>query len=389
MPIVNRMAELHEEITEWRRHIHANPELQYDVHETAALVCEKLKSFGCDEVHTGIGRTGVVGIIHGREKTSGHVIGMRADMDALPIEEATDVPHKSKVPGKMHACGHDGHTAMLLGAAKYLAETRNFDGTVAVIFQPAEEGGAGGKAMVDDGMMDRFNIKEVYGMHNIPGVPVGEFCIRSGPVMAATDEFRIKVTGKGAHAAMPNNGIDPVLIASHIVIGLQSIAARNIDPMDNLVISATQIHGGNAFNVIPEVVEIVGTVRSLTNESRDIAVEKIEQISCGVANAMGASAEVNLIKGYPVTFNHDAETQKAAKVAKLVAGEMNVDTNKPATMGGEDFSYMLLERPGAFIFVGNGETAGLHHPKYDFNDDVIPVGTSYWAKLAETLMPAA
>ena len=243
MPIVNRMAELHKEITEWRRQIHANPELMYDVHETAALVTEKLKSFGCDEVHPGIGKTGVVGIIHGKSNASGHVVGMRADMDALPIEEATNLPHKSKTPGKMHACGHDGHTAMLLGAAKYLAETRNFDGTVAVIFQPAEEGGAGGKAMVDDGMMERFKIKEVYGMHNVPGVPVGEFAIRPGPIMAATDEFRIKVRGKGAHAAMPNLGVDPVLIASHIVVGLQSIVARNIDPMDNLVVSATQIHG--------------------------------------------------------------------------------------------------------------------------------------------------
>jgi len=389
MPIINRMAELHEEITEWRREIHSNPELMYDVHETAANVAQKLKAFGCDEVVTGIGKTGVVGLINGRQKSSGHVVGLRADMDALPIEEVTDRPYKSKTPGKMHACGHDGHTAMLLGAAKYLCETRNFDGSVAVIFQPAEEGGAGGKAMVEDGMMERFGIKEVYGMHNLPGMPVGEFAIRSGAVMAATDEFRITVTGKGAHAAMPHQGIDPIVAASQIVLGLQTIVARNLDPFEPLVVSATKINSGTAFNIIPDSAEIVGTIRSLSREARDVAVQRMNEISEGIASSAGGSAEVVLIEGYPVTFNHEDETEKAASVARLVAGDDKVDTNKEATMGGEDFSYMLLERPGSFIFVGNGDTAGLHHPEYDFNDEAIPHGTSYWAKLVETLMPAS
>ncbi|MEM7069600.1 MAG: M20 aminoacylase family protein [Pseudomonadota bacterium] len=388
MPIINRMAELHEEITEWRREIHANPELQYDVFDTAENVAEKLRSFGCDVVETGIGKTGVVGIIRGKNSESGRVVGMRADMDALPIEEATDKPYKSNNPGKMHACGHDGHTAMLLGAAKYLAETRNFDGSVAVIFQPAEEGGAGGKAMVDDGMMERFGIQEVYGMHNLPGLPVGEFAIRSGAIMAATDEFRITVNGKGAHAAMPHQGVDPVVTASQIVIGIQTLVSRNLDPMEPLVVSVTKINGGTAFNVIPDAVEVVGTVRSLSQEARDFAVKRLKEISSGIAASAGASVDVNYIEGYPVTFNHEAETAKAVDVATTVAGAERVEDNKQATMGGEDFSYMLQARPGAFIFVGNGDTAGLHHPEYDFNDDVIPHGTSYWAKLAETLMPA-
>ena len=389
MPILNRMAELHDEITEWRRQIHENPEILYDVHETAALVAEKLKAFGCDEVATGIGKTGVVGIIHGQKRDSGHVVGLRADMDALPMEECTDLPYKSKVPGKMHACGHDGHTAMLLGAARYLSETRNFDGTVAVIFQPAEEGGAGGKAMVDDGMMDRFDIKEVYGMHNMPGLPVGEFAIRPGALMAATDEFRIKVTGKGAHAAMPHQGIDPVLTASQIVVALQGIVSRNVNPFEPLVVSATKITGGSAFNVIPDAVEVIGTIRSLSDESRAFAKERMVEICEGIASSAGAEVAVEVIEGYPVTYNHEEETEKAVAVARLVAGDGKVETNQQATMGGEDFSYMLLERPGAFIFMGNGDSAGLHHPEYDFNDEAIPHGTTYWAKLVETLMPAA
>lgn len=389
MPVINRMAELHNEITEWRREIHSNPELMYDVNETAAGVAAKLEAFGCDEVVTGIGKTGLVGIIHGRVKDSGHVVGLRADMDALPIEEATDKPYKSKIPGKMHACGHDGHTAMLLGAAKYLSETRNFDGSVAVIFQPAEEGGAGGRAMVEDGMMDRFGIKEVYGMHNMPGMPVGEFAIRPGAIMAATDEFQITVTGKGAHAAMPQQGTDPVVTASQIIMGLQTIVSRNLDPFEPLVVSATKINSGTAFNIIPDAAEIVGTIRSLSPESRDFAKQRMKEICEGIAASAGASVNVNIIEGYPATYNHPEETEKAVSVAKLVAGDGGVDANREATMGGEDFSYMLLERPGAFIFMGNGDTAGLHHPEYDFNDEAIPHGTSYWAKLVETLMPAA
>ncbi len=361
----------------------------YDVHETAANVASKLEAFGCDEVVTGIGRTGVVGIIHGKTKASGYCIGLRADMDALPIMEAVDRPYKSKTPGKMHACGHDGHTAMLLGAAKYLSETRNFDGSVAVIFQPAEEGGAGGKAMVEDGMMDRFNIREVYGMHNLPGLNVGEFAIKPGPIMAATDEFYIKVTGKGAHAAMPHLGNDPIVIGAQIVTALQSIVSRSASPFESLVVTVTKFNAGTAMNVIPETIEIAGTIRSLSEDARQLGMKRLREISEGVSIANNAKAEVSFHEGYPVTSNHESETQKAVEIASLVAGNDKVEANTEATMGGEDFSYMLLERPGAFIFVGNGDTAGLHHPEYDFNDEAIPYGTSYWAKLAETIMPAA
>lgn len=389
MPIINRMAELHDEITEWRKEIHENPELDYAVHETAANVAAKLEAFGCDEVVTGIGRTGVVGIIHGKTQKSGYCVGLRADMDALPITEVIDRPYKSKNPGKMHACGHDGHTAMLLGAAKYLSETRNFDGSVAVIFQPAEEGGAGGKAMVDDGMMDRFKINEVYGMHNLPGLDVGEFAIKPGPIMAATDEFHIKVTGKGAHAAMPHLGNDPIVIGAQIVTGLQSIVSRNASPFDSLVVTVTKFNAGTAMNVIPETVEIAGTIRSLSEDSRQLGMKRLREVSEGISVANNAQCSVMFHEGYPVTSNHEAETQKAVEIASSIAGAEKVEANTEATMGGEDFSYMLLERPGAFIFIGNGDTAGLHHPEYDFNDEAIPYGTSYWAKLAETIMPAA
>ena len=389
MPIINRMAELHDEVTQWRREIHSNPELGYDVHETAANVASKLEAFGCDEIVTGIGRTGVVGIIKGKSDSSGKVVGFRADMDALPIIEESGKPYASTTNGKMHACGHDGHTAMLLGAAKYLAETRNFDGSVAVIFQPAEEGGAGGKAMVDDGMMDRFGIDEVYGMHNLPGLDVGEFAIKPGAIMAATDEFMINLTGLGSHAAMPHLGNDPVVLAAQIILGFQTIASRNISPFEPIVVSATTIHAGTANNIIPETVEITGTIRSLSEDGRELAIRRVQEITEGYCAANNATCEIKLHKGYPVTFNHAEETEKAARIAAMIAGEDRVDTNQEATMGGEDFSYMLLERPGAFIFVGNGDTAGLHHPKYDFNDEAIPFGTSYWAKLAETLMPAS
>lgn len=388
MPIINRMAELHDEITKWRQEIHSNPELDYAVHETAANVASKLKAFGCDEVVTGIGRTGVVGIIHGKAQKSGYCVGLRADMDALPITEIKDHPYKSKNEGKMHACGHDGHTAMLLGAAKYLAETRNFDGSVAVIFQPAEEGGAGGKAMVDDGMMDRFGINEVYGMHNLPGLDVGEFAIRPGPIMAATDEFHVSITGKGAHAAMPHLGNDPIVIGAQIVMGLQSIVSRNNSPFDSLVVTVTKFNAGTAMNIIPEVMTLAGTIRSLSEDARQLGMKRLKEISEGICAANNAKVEVVFHEGYPVTTNHEAETQKAVDIASAISGAGKVEANTKPTMGGEDFSYMLLERPGAFIFVGNGDTAGLHHPEYDFNDEVIPYGTSYWAKLAETIMPA-
>ena len=388
MPIINRMAELQDEVTEWRRDIHASPELMYDVHETAALVSEKLKQFGCDEVVPEIGRTGVVGVIHGNNGNSGKVIGMRADMDALPINEATGKPYASKTPGKMHACGHDGHTAMLLGAAKYLAETRNFDGSAIVIFQPAEEGGAGGKAMVDDGLMERFGIQEVYGLHNYPSLPVGEFAIKPGPIMAATDDFFVTITGEGGHSAMPHTGIDPVVIAAQIINGFQAIVSRNVTPLGSLVISTTMVKAGTATNVIPSTVELSGTIRTLDPEIREFAAKRVQEVCEGICAANGAEAQVKIESGYPVTINHTDQTETAVKIAGMIAGDKNVNPNVEATMGGEDFSYMLMARPGAFIFMGNGDTANLHHPEYDFNDEAIPYGTSYWAKLAETLMPA-
>lgn len=387
MAIINRMAELHDEITAWRQQYHSNPELMYDVFETSADVATKLKAFGCDEVVTGIGKTGVVGVIKGNQPGDG-VIGLRADMDALPIEEITGLPHASKNPGKMHACGHDGHTAMLLGAAQYLSETRNFAGTVIVIFQPAEEGGAGGKAMVDDKLMERFGIQEVYGMHNLPGLPVGEFAICDGPIMASTDEFKIVLIGKGGHAAMPHLGVDPIVVGAQLVNALQVITSRNTDPLDGLVVSVTQFHGGNTYNVIPEEVSLNGTIRSLNKQTRSFAETKLREISEHVAKAHGCEVKIDFREGYPVTFNHSAETSKAVEVAKIIAGESKVNASIKPMMGGEDFAYMLEERPGAYIFTGNGDSAGLHHPAYDFNDEAIPHGASYWAKLVETLMPA-
>lgn len=390
MPIVNRIAALHGDITEWRHDIHAHPELLYDVHRTAALVADKLKSFGCDEVVTGIGRTGVVGVIHGRKPADGGIkaIGLRADMDALPIMEATNLPYKSTTPGKMHACGHDGHTAMLLGAARYLAETRNFAGSAVVIFQPAEEGGAGGKAMIQDGMMERFGIGEVYGMHNYPGLPVGEFAIRPGPIMAAADHLTIDIEGVGGHAARPHLSIDTVLVGSQIVNALQSIVSRNVDPLHSAVISICMFHAGNADNVIPQTAQLNGTARSLTPAVQDLLERRVKEVVEGVARLHGAKATVNYRRSYPVLKNHEQQTGFAASVAGQVVGDNKVDTAVPPVMGAEDFSFMLEARPGAFIFVGNGDSAGLHHPAYNFNDDVIPIGTSYWVKLVENALPA-
>jgi hippurate hydrolase len=385
MPILNRVAEMHDEVTGWRRHLHTIPELLYDVHQTAAFVAEKLRSFGCDEVVTGVGRTGVVGIIKGGQG-DGPTIGLRADMDALPLDEITGKPYASTTPGKMHACGHDGHTAMLLGAAKYLSETRNFTGSVAVIFQPAEEGGAGGKAMVEDGMMDRFGIARVFGMHNMPGLPVGKFAIRPGPMMAATAEFTITVKGRGGHAAMPHGTIDPIVIASQMVQALQTIVARTIDPIDSIVVSVTKFHAGDAYNIIPQKAEFAGTIRTLRPEVGEKSRERIRQICEGIAAAHGASVDIDIDVNYPVTQNDAEETVFAGGVAKAVAGEPNVNTAINPVMGGEDFSYMLQARPGAFIFVGNGESANLHNPAYDFNDEVIPHGVSYWVKLTETAL---
>ena len=379
MPILNRAAELQDEVAAWRRKLHENPELMFDVHGTAAFVAEKLKEFGVDDIVTGLGRTGVVGIIKGNRP--GRTIGLRADMDALPISEQSGRPWASRTPGKMHACGHDGHTAMLLGAARYLAETRNFAGSVAVIFQPAEEGGGGGNEMVKDGMMERFGIEEVYGMHNLPGLPVGHFVMRPGPIMAATDEFIITVKGLGGHAAMPNRGVDPVLIGAQIVTALQTIASRNVDPLDAVVVSVTKFNAGHAHNVIPNEAVLAGTVRTLTEETRDLAEVRLKQIAEGIAAAQGASASIWYDRNYPVTFNHATETGHAAEAARNVSDHVRTDVNP--TMGGEDFSYMLQARPGAFIFMGNGDTASLHHPEYDFNDEAIPHGISYWVKIVE------
>ena len=387
MPIKNRLAEMQPEIAAWRQDIHAHPELLYDTHRTSALVEEKLRAFGCDEVVTGIGRTGVVGVIRGKADTSGRVIGLRADMDALPIEEATGVEYASKTPGLMHACGHDGHTAMLLGAAKYLAETRNFDGTVVVIFQPAEEGGAGGDAMVKDGLMERFGIEEVYGMHNAPGLPVGTFAIKPGPFFAATDEFDIHVEGKGGHAAKPHEAIDTTLVASHIVVALQSIASRNVDPLRQVVVTVAAFHTeGEAHNVIPQTVTLRGTIRTLDAETRELARARLTAIAEGTAAAFGATARVDLAQGYPVMVNHEAETGHARLAAEKVTGQPPLEV--PPVMGGEDFAYMLEARPGAYILVGNGDTAMVHHPAYNFDDEAIPYGASFWAEMVETRLPA-
>jgi len=390
MPIINRVADLQPDIQAWRRDIHQHPELLYDVHRTAAFVAERLREFGCDEVATGLGRTGVVGVIKGRKPASGgevKVIGLRADMDALPIEEATGLPYKSKTPGKMHACGHDGHTAMLLGAARYLAETRNFAGDAVVIFQPAEEGGAGAAAMIKDGLMDRFAIDQVYGMHNGPGIPVGSFAIRPGPIMAATDAIDFRIEGLGGHAARPHICIDPVLAGAQLIVALQSVVARSVDPLESAVISVCEFHAGNARNVIPQTVELKGTVRTLKPHIRKLVEKRVRDVAAGVALSTGTKIDVIYEPGYPVTVNHAAQTETAVRVAKDIAGDANVHETPPM-MGAEDFSYMLEARPGAFIFCGNGDSAGLHHPAYNFNDDAIVYGTSYWIKLVENTLAA-
>jgi len=388
MPVKNRFAELLPEITAWRRDFHEHPELLFDVHRTAAKVARLLRDFGCDEVVEGIGRTGVVAVIKGKTDSKGRVIGLRADMDALPIYEATGLDYASKTPGKMHACGHDGHTAMLLGAAKYLAETRNFDGSAVMIFQPAEEGGGGGREMVNEGMMERWGIQEVYGMHNMPGIPVGHFAIRPGALMAAADQFEVVVTGKGGHAAKPHETIDTTLVAAHIVVAMQSIASRNVDPLKQVVVSICTFRTeSEAHNVIPQTVLLKGTVRTMDPAVQDFVEARVKAIAEGTAAALGASAVVDYQRGYPVTMNTPQNTDFAIDVARKVSGQVIPDT--APLMGAEDFSFMLNERPGAYIFLGNGDTAMVHHPAYNFDDNAIPFGSSWYAGMVEERMPAA
>ena len=387
MPIKNRLAELLPEIAAWRQDIHTHPELGFDTTRTAALVADKLRAFGCDEVVTGIGLTGVVGVIRGRSDTAGRVIGLRGDMDALPIQEATGAAYASQTEGVMHACGHDGHTAMLLGAARYLAETRNFDGTVVVMFQPAEEIGKGAKAMCDDGMMDRWGVQEVYGMHNMPGLPVGEFAIRPGPLLAATDEFFIEVTGHGGHAAHPEETVDPTVVASHIVLALQSIISRNADPIAQGVLSVTAMEtSSHAYNVIPQSVRLRGTVRTHSADLQDLIERRLSELAEATAQGFGGAAKVEYLRHVPITINAPENAAFAAEIAASVSGGCG---EAPLIMGGEDFAFMLQERPGAFIFVGNGATAALHHPEYNFDDEAIPAGCSWFAELIERRMPAA
>ena len=386
MPVKNRFAELLPEITAWRHDFHRHPELLFDVHRTAARVAELCRGFGCDEVVEGIGKTGVVAVIRGRTDSRGRSIGLRADMDALPIHERTGAPYASETPGRMHACGHDGHTAMLLGAAKYLAETRNFDGTVVCIFQPAEEGGGGGLKMVEDGLITRWKIDEVYGMHNMPGIPVGQFAIRPGAMMAAADQFEIVVTGKGGHAAKPHDCIDTTVIAAHIVVAIQTIASRNVDPLKQAVVSVCTVETDSpAHNVLPQVVQMKGTVRTLDPQVQDLVEKRLAEVVEGTALALGARAELHYHRGYPVTVNAAENTGFAAEVARAVSGRVDMDV--APLMAAEDFSYMLNERPGAYIFLGNGDTAMVHHPAYDFDDSAIPFGASWYAGMAEARLP--
>ena len=385
MPIKNRFAELHPAIVSWRHDFHRNPELQYELPKTAGKVAELLRDFGCDEVVEGVGVSGVVGIIRGQEDTSRRVIGLRADMDALPIDEKSGVAYKSEISGVMHACGHDGHTAMLLGAAKYLCETRNFDGKAAVIFQPAEEGGAGAKAMIDDGLIDRFGIDEFYGIHNMPGIKTGKFAIRKGPLMASADRFKILLTGRGGHAAMPHLAVDTTLVAAQILVSLNLIVSRSIDPLKRVVLTAgTFKTDSSALNVIANSVELEGSVRSLDEDMRDIVQERLYEVAEGTAVANQCKITIEYERGYPITDNHEEATQHAISVASDVS---EVDTDTPPIMPSEDFSYFLTEKPGAFIFLGNGESQMLHNPGYIFDDESIPFGSSWYAGMVEERLP--
>ncbi|MGH6945532.1 MAG: M20 aminoacylase family protein [Geminicoccaceae bacterium] len=389
MAIINRIGEFHDEMTVWRRDLHAHPELGFEEQRTSAKVAEQLRSFGLDEVHTGLAKTGVIGVL--RVGASERTIGLRADMDALPIHESTGRAYASTAPGKMHACGHDGHTTMLLGAARYLAETRNFAGTVYFIFQPAEEMLGGGRAMVEEGLFERFPVAQVFGMHNMPGLPLGSFAMRSGPIMAAADRFTITLVGRGGHAAMPHQCRDPLVAAAQIVLGLQTIVARNVDPVRLAVVSVTQVHGGDTFNVIPKTAMVTGTSRSFQPEIRDLLERRTGEVARGLGTALGVEVEVAYERGYPPTVNAGAETELAALAAEEVAGSDRVERAAAPLMGAEDFSYMLEQRPGSYIFLGNGDDEGapmLHSPEYDFNDEALTSGASYWARLVERVLPA-
>ena len=387
MPIKNRFAETHAEITAWRRYLHTIPELLFDLPQTAAFVEGKLRSFGITDITTGVAQTGIVAVIEGRTNTSGRSIGLRADMDALPITEATGLEYASKTPGKMHACGHDGHTAMLLGAAQYLAETRNFDGRAVLIFQPAEEGGGGGNVMVEESLMERWSIDEVYGMHNMPDHPIGTFAIRSGALLAAADEFEITITGQGGHAAAPHEAIDTNLAAAHVVVALQSIAARNVDPIKNAVVSVCTMRSDtDSYNVLPQTVRLRGTVRTLDAGIRDLVQDRLQSVVSHTCAAYQCTADITYARGYPITVNAETNTSYAADVAENIAP--GVDRDTPPIMAGEDFSYMLNQRPGAYIMLGNGDGPTVHHPMYNFNDDAIPAGCSWYAEMIETRLPA-
>ena len=385
MPVINRIADFTTDMTAWRRHLHQIPELMFDCHRTAAFVAERLREFGITEIHQGIATTGIVAIIDGQGE--GPTIGLRADMDALPMQEETGLAYASTIDGMMHACGHDGHTTMLLGAARYLAETRNFKGRVALIFQPAEENGGGGEVMVKEGILDRFDIKEVYALHNAPGAPVGHFYTTPGPIMAAADDFDIHITGKGGHGAMPHDCVDPVVAAVSIAQAIQTIVSRNTYAQDTLVISVTQIHTGSADNIVPEKAFVNGTVRTFDRAVQGMVMARLEAIVAGAAISFGVEAELVYNVGYPATINDAGRTVFAANIAREIAGDAGVIDDSGPEMGAEDFAYLLNERPGAYLFVGNGDTAGLHHPEYDFDDEAAAVGASFFARLIERALP--
>ena len=387
MPIINRIADFHEQMIEWRHDIHAHPEIAFEEQRTSDIVARELVSFGI-EIHRGLAKTGVVGVL---KNGDGPAIGLRADMDALPMQELNEFDHRSRNDGKMHACGHDGHTSMLLGAAKYLAETRRFKGTINFIFQPAEEGEGGARVMIEEGLFEKFPCQSVYGVHNQPGSDTGTFHVRTGPLMAAYDTFQIKVLGHGSHAAFPHQGVDPIIVGSHLVTALQTVTSRNLDPLESAVISVTQFHGGSTNNVIPDHVFMEGTTRCFKPEIRDWLEPSMRRVIEGVAMALGAEVELDYLRRYPATINHEAETAIAAKVAADVAGAERVDTNTPPVMGGEDFSFMLEKIPGCYLFIGNGAGEGscmVHNPNYDFNDEILPVGATYFSRLVETVLAA-